>query len=113
MFFTLSLSLSLDCGQNITNQENGIITSPQYPNNYPANRQVCNWFIYASRPQHHIMVLFDYFEVEGEPIGRGCSGAVVRVWVNPKNTKPLELCGDKLANNSRQFISVANYIRIA
>ena len=57
---------SPDCGANITNQSNGIITTPNYPNSYIPNRQLCNWYINV-RPKHKVLLIFDVFIVEGEP----------------------------------------------
>lgn len=100
------------CGGNVTGSENGIITSPNYPNyHYNATRFVCDWFI-SVKPGHKVMLHFDVFSVEGEPVTRGCSGAVVRVWTNPSISKPVELCGEKLANGSKEFVSEDNVLRL-
>ena len=63
----------LECGGNITNQQNGIIHSPNFPEKYatsdlPVSIQ-CNWFIYA-QPNHKILMYFEEFEVEGKPNGK-------------------------------------------
>ena len=78
MFKRPSLTISLpslffpECGGNITNQENGIITSPNYPEKYSSSsgggNQQCNWFIHV-RPGHKIHIYFEEFEVEGKPSG--------------------------------------------
>nr|XP_027195182.1 uncharacterized protein LOC113789799 isoform X1 [Dermatophagoides pteronyssinus] len=99
-----------DCGGNFTNLENGIIQTPNYPNNYPAAMQVCNWFI-TVRPGSKVLLYFDEFSVEGDPPSRGCPGAIVRVWPN-LNQKPIELCGEKLNRRDKQYISENNVIRI-
>ena len=68
----LHTSLS-ECGGNITNLENGVITSPNFPEKYSdsgsstGNKQ-CNWFINA-KPKHRILLFFQDFEVEGKPQG--------------------------------------------
>lgn len=74
-------------------------------------RQVCNWII-TVKPKHRIVLHFDAFSVEGDPPSRGCSGAVVRVWTDPFSSKPIELCGDGLANASRMFLSKSNKLQL-
>ena len=53
--------------------------------------------------------------VEGDPAGRGCSAAVVRVWNNPNdhNSKAVELCGDSLTNKSKEILSSDNVLRLS
>lgn len=57
----------------------------------------------------------EQFLVEGDPAGRGCSAAVVRVWSNPSQTdlKPVELCGDSLSNSSKEILSADNVLRFS
>lgn len=64
----VSLLCSLDCGQNISNLDSGVITSPGYPSAYPPYRQICNWFI-TVRPKHKVLLFFEYFLIEGDPAG--------------------------------------------
>ncbi|XP_046913472.2 uncharacterized protein LOC124494340 isoform X1 [Dermatophagoides farinae] len=99
-----------DCGGNFTNLENGIIQTPNYPNNYPATMQVCNWFI-TVRSGSKVLLYFDEFSVEGDPPNRGCPGAIVRVWPD-LNQKSIELCGEKLNLRDKQYISDNNVMRI-
>ncbi|KPM04818.1 CUB domain-containing protein 10 [Sarcoptes scabiei] len=100
-----------NCGGNYTNQENGIIQTPNYPNNYPAVMQTCNWFIIVQTGSK-ILLHFDQFLIEGEPLSRGCSGGVVRVWPDI-DQRPIELCGEKLADDQKQYVSESNVLRIA
>lgn len=60
-----------DCGGNISSEDSGIITSPNFPKNYgtPTKYQAsksCNWFI-TVRPRYKILLIFEKFAVEGEP----------------------------------------------
>jgi len=149
-----------DCGQNITNQENGVITSPGYPFKYPPYRQICNWFI-TVRPKHKVLLFFEFFLIEGDPASkchhhllalvctvisltavgsitcvimasflafysnqhsfhhhhnhvtaRGCPGAVVRVW-QELSSPPIELCGEGLANETKEFVSSSEMLRVS
>lgn len=99
-----------DCGSNITGLENGIITSPNYPNGYLNHRQVCNWYI-TVRPRFKVLFHFETFLVEGDPKVRGCSGAVVRVWLD-LSQQPVELCGSELSNETSELISTTNMLKI-
>ncbi|XP_059082755.1 cubilin-like isoform X2 [Tigriopus californicus] len=115
-FFEETSVFGNECGGNITNLENGIISSPNYPEKYSestigGNTQ-CHWFIHV-RPNHKILVFFEEFEVEGEPSDRGCPAATLRVWPWKERDKtPLELCGDNLEHNS-QLLSETNVMRIS
>ena len=67
-----NFDLSAECGGNITNQENGVITTPNFPDKYSdsteaANHQ-CHWFIHVN-PGNRILLYFETFEVEGDPKG--------------------------------------------
>lgn len=103
-----TIFLCSDCGGNFTNLENGIITTPNYPGTYPAVRQVCNWFI-TVKPGNRILLHFEKFSVEGHQTERGCSGAVIRVW---RHDRPVELCGFHLSNDSTEYISDSNVLRV-
>jgi hypothetical protein len=109
-FLTAMTALG-DCGQNFTHQENGVITSPGYPSPYPPVRQICNWFV-TVRPKYKVLLFFEFFLIEGDPASRGCPGAVVRVW-NDLSSPPTELCGEGLANETREFISSNEMMRIS
>ena len=100
-----------DCGQNITHEENGIITSPGYPAPYPPFRQICNWYINV-KANHRILLFFEFFLIEGDPASRGCPGAVVRIWKDLASP-PIELCGEGLTNDTRQFISSTEMLRLS
>jgi len=87
-----------------------VITTPNYPNGYLAHRQVCTWYI-TVRPRYKVLLYFETFLVEGEPSSRGCSGAVVRVWLD-LSQQPVELCGSELNNETIQLISTTNLLKI-
>ena len=53
------------CGGFVTNLD-GEITSPNFPREYPNNKQ-CIWQIVAP-PQHKITIQFDKFELEGNEV---------------------------------------------
>lgn len=99
-----------DCGQVISGQEDGIITSPGFPARYEAVRQVCKWHI-TVRPNHRILLFFDSFVIEGDPFERGCPGAVVRIWQD-LGQPPLELCGE-IKNDTREIISSSTNMKLA
>ncbi|RWS07949.1 cubilin-like protein, partial [Dinothrombium tinctorium] len=102
-----------DCGENITNLSNGVIVSPQYPQPYPSQRQVCNWYI-TVKPRHKILLYFENFLIEGQMDERGCPAAVVRVW-RDFNQPPLEMCGNEneLTNETRELISATDMLKIS
>ncbi|XP_067137712.1 tolloid-like protein 2 isoform X3 [Centruroides vittatus] len=100
-----------DCGYNISGKETGIVTSPRFPDNYPSTRQVCNWYI-TVKPNHKVLLFFLYFLIEGDPIERGCSGAVMRIWKN-LSQPPIELCGEKINNDTQEIISASSMIKIS
>lgn len=66
IFLTLASTPFLGCGQNFTNSKNGVLSSPGYPKPYPANRQICNWYI-TVRPKHKVLLFFEFFLIEGDP----------------------------------------------
>ena len=63
---------TVECGGNITDKDNGLIMSPNYPEKYttsaPGGSFQCHWFIYV-KPKHKILLYFEDFEVEGKPNG--------------------------------------------
>ncbi|XP_037910464.1 tolloid-like protein 2 isoform X3 [Hermetia illucens] len=106
-----------DCGGNYSGQDSGIITSPNYPANYkgPAKNMAssaCNWYITA-RSGYKISINFEFFSVEGDPPGRGCAAAVLRLWTNLESeASPIELCGEKNADDWH-YISQGQSVRIS
>ena len=109
--FLPAMTVLGDCGQNFTNQENGVITSPGYPSPYPPVRQICNWFV-TVRPKYKVLLFFQFFLIEGDPKARGCPLAVVRVWKD-LSSPPTELCGEGLGNQTGEFISSNEMMRIS
>ncbi len=66
-----------ECGGNLTKLENGVITSPNFPEKYldsssDRGSRECHWFIHV-KPRHRILLYFDKFEVEGKPTGQSVS----------------------------------------
>jgi len=106
-----------DCGGNISNSENGVIKSPNYPEKYSSNDPSygslqCHWFIHVP-PGHKILLYFDDFEVEGNPAERGCPAAALRVWPwRTREKTPIELCGDTL-DTYKQILSETNVLKLS
>ncbi|XP_035440891.2 cubilin isoform X3 [Spodoptera frugiperda] len=114
--FEPAKSIFGDCGGNMSGAEWGVITSPNFPQNYeqpkngPASR-VCNWFVTA-RPGKRLLLNFEYFAVEGHLTERGCPAAVLRLWYESPGP-PLELCGEKAPGDRWQYLSSSNSIRLS
>ncbi|EEB14888.1 hypothetical protein Phum_PHUM333350, partial [Pediculus humanus corporis] len=94
----------------------GFKASPNFPLNYEGPgrglaSKTCNWFIKV-KPKHKILLYFEIFAVEGEPSGKGCPAAVVRLWTS-NDGMPLELCGEKTAEEKWEYISDSNTMRIS
>ncbi|XP_037074507.1 CUB domain-containing protein 2-like [Pollicipes pollicipes] len=101
-----------DCGRNISGTQDGVITSPDFPNTYPAKKsKVCHWYIHV-KPSRKILLFFDTFVVEGDRLSRGCPAAVVRVWQDLKSS-PIELCGDSLPEEVKQIVSTGRVMKIS
>lgn len=122
-----------DCGGNVSSLDYGVITSPNFPKDYgaPSKNQAsksCNWYVNV-RPKYKILLVFEKFAVEGEPLGegffirrifnvsnlsnisgRGCPAAVLRLW-NDLTSTPIELCGEKPITEKWQYISISNTMR--
>ncbi|XP_018580100.1 tolloid-like protein 1 [Anoplophora glabripennis] len=105
-----------DCGGNVSSLDYGVITSPNFPKDYgaPSKSQAsksCNWYVNV-RPKYKILLVFEKFAVEGEPLGRGCPAAVLRLW-NDLTSTPIELCGEKPITEKWQYISTSNTMRFS
>jgi len=115
--FKEALSPFGDCGGNITDAENGIIKSINFPEKYTSSgkefgSKVCHWFVYA-KPAHRVLLYFSEFEVEGNPGERGCPAAALRVWPWKDVARtPIELCGDSL-DQYKEIISDSNVLRLS
>ncbi|XP_074039057.1 cubilin isoform X2 [Leptinotarsa decemlineata] len=115
--FELAKSIFGDCGGNVSSLDYGVITSPNFPKDYgaPSKNQAsksCNWYV-TVRPKYKILLVFEKFAVEGDPSGRGCPAAVLRLW-NDLTSTPVELCGEKaLGDKSWQYISTSNAMRFS
>ncbi|XP_055680317.1 cubilin isoform X3 [Lutzomyia longipalpis] len=98
--FEAAKSVFGDCGGNYSGLDSGVITSPNFPANYhgPGKglaSRACNWYITA-RIGYKILLNFEMFSVEGDPAGRGCPAAVLRLWTFPESdAAPQEVCGEK------------------
>ncbi|ODN01954.1 Cubilin [Orchesella cincta] len=104
-----------ECGQNITQAQSGVLTSPKWPQKYdgPSKGEgsaTCNWYL-SVRPGSRVMLHFQNFAIEGEPTGRGCPAAAVRIWVDPDGV-PVELCGESLNVDNSQYVSARNLMRV-
>lgn len=80
--FEQSKTIFGDCGGNISNQDSGVIKSPNYPNNYEPllknqSSKSCNWFI-TVRPRYKVLMVFDKFAVEGDPVGKTYSILIIK-----------------------------------
>lgn len=102
-----------DCGGNVSNLNAGVIDSPNYPGNYDGpskglSSKTCNWFVQV-RPRHRILLYFVSFAVEGDPAIRGCSAAVMRLYMDGP---PIELCGEKGVADKWQYVTDTNTLKI-
>lgn len=114
--FETAKSIFGDCGGNMSSLEYGVISSPNFPNNYdgPTKGQaskICNWYV-SVKPRYKILISFERFAVEGDLVGRGCPAAVLRLWLNLAET-PRELCGEKTPSDKWQFLSDSNAVRLS
>ncbi|KAH8407152.1 hypothetical protein KR222_009554 [Zaprionus bogoriensis] len=117
-FFESAKSDAGDCGGNFSNEDSGIITSPNYPAGYKAPGRgmasnACNW-VMTARAGYKLSINFEQFGLEGDPAGRGCPAAVLRLWVNVDSDQPpVELCGEKPAIEQWHYISTGQTARIS
>ncbi|KAH8312721.1 hypothetical protein KR044_012542 [Drosophila immigrans] len=117
-FFESAKSDAGDCGGNFSNEDSGIITSPNYPAGYKAPGRgmasnACNW-VMTARAGYKLSINFEQFALEGDPAGRGCPAAVLRLWVNVDSDQPpVELCGEKPAIEQWHYISTGQTARIS
>ncbi|KYB29011.1 Cubilin-like Protein [Tribolium castaneum] len=114
--FETAKSIFGDCGGNVSNLDSGVITSPKFPGDYEGptkglSSKSCNWYV-SVRPGYKIMLNFERFAVEGDPVGRGCPAAVLRLWTD-LSTAPIELCGEKSPGDKWQYLSTSNAVRFS
>lgn len=69
--FETAKSIFGDCGGNVSSVEYGIISSPNFPDNYDGpGRSLasknCNWYV-SVRPAYKVLLSFERFAVEGDP----------------------------------------------
>lgn len=72
-FFESAKSDAGDCGGNFSNEDSGIITSPNYPAGYKAPGRgmasnACNW-VMTARAGYKLSINFEQFGLEGDPAG--------------------------------------------
>lgn len=72
--FETAKSIFGDCGGNVSSLDSGVITSPNYPGKYDGPGKIsasktCNWYV-SVRPKYKILVNFERFGIEGEPVGK-------------------------------------------
>lgn len=140
-FFESAKSDAGDCGGNFSNQDSGLITSPNWPAGYKAPGRgmasnACNWVMKA-RPGYKLSIHFEQFGLEGDPASksqsgvkmwnenwcnyyllfqpdRGCPAAVLRLWMNVDSDQPpLELCGEKPPVEQWHYTSTGQTARIS
>ncbi|CAH1099815.1 unnamed protein product [Psylliodes chrysocephalus] len=115
--FETSKSIFGDCGGNVSSLDSGVISSPNFPKDYeaPSKNQAsksCNWYI-SVRPKYKVLLVFEKFAIEGDPLGRGCPAAVLRLW-NDVSSTPIELCGEKaVTDKSWQYVSTSSTMRFS
>jgi len=73
-FFESAKSDVGDCGGNFSNEDSGIITSPNYPAGYKAPGRgmasmACNW-VMTARPGYKLSIHFEQFSIEGDPASK-------------------------------------------
>ncbi|XP_066549031.1 deleted in malignant brain tumors 1 protein [Amia ocellicauda] len=92
------------CGGYLTNSR-GLLTSPNYPGNYPSNAQ-CTWTIHASG-YSIIQLQFSYLMLETDA---SCQFDSVSVYDGPSTSYPLvgRLCGGR----TRMFNSTRNDLTV-
>ncbi|XP_037944623.1 uncharacterized protein LOC119677377 isoform X3 [Teleopsis dalmanni] len=116
-FFEAAKSDVGDCGGNFSNEDSGIILSPNYPGYKAPSKgmasMACNW-VMTARPGYKLSINFEIFSLEGDPANRGCPAAVLRLWVNVDSDQPpLELCGEKPPAEPWHYISTGQTARIS
>ncbi|XP_072386256.1 tolloid-like protein 1 isoform X2 [Diabrotica undecimpunctata] len=114
--FETAKSIFGDCGGNVSSVDSGVISSPNFPKDYeaPSKNQAsksCNWYI-TVRPKYKVLLVFEKFAIEGDPLSRGCPAAVFRLW-NDVSSTPIELCGEKGLNEKWQYVSTSNAMRFS
>ncbi|KAJ6637891.1 Cubilin [Pseudolycoriella hygida] len=116
--FEVAKSVFGDCGGNFSGLESGVIMSPNYPLKYDGPgkglaSRACNWYL-SARSGYKILMHFEFFHVEGDPEGRGCPAAVLRVWTAPDSEQaPFELCGERTAGLNWHYVSIGQSSRIS
>lgn len=63
-----------ECGTNVSSTENGVITSPNFPDNYDGpskglSAKTCNWYINV-KPKYKILLDFERLAIEGDPVSK-------------------------------------------
>ncbi|XP_046466404.1 cubilin [Neodiprion pinetum] len=83
-------SVNIQCGGRFTTPT-GVISSPNYPNNYPRNRN-CEWLIQMP-PNHHVNLTFTEFDVEHTG---NCTDDYVRIYDGSTRDAPIlgSYCGN-------------------
>ncbi|XP_043842607.1 deleted in malignant brain tumors 1 protein [Dromiciops gliroides] len=90
------------CG-GFLSQSSGIISSPNYPGNYP-NRADCVWDIEVSN-NYRVTIVFEYVQLEG-----GCNYDYIQVYDGPYQTSPLI---SRVCDGGRgSFTSTSNFMSI-
>lgn len=66
-----------DCQNRVLNDTTGVIESPNFPDQYPHNRN-CSWIIQAPLG-NNISMSFSHFEVEADIVGTACRNDFLEV----------------------------------
>ncbi|XP_068942361.1 cubilin [Petaurus breviceps papuanus] len=96
------------CGGELTGPS-GFFTSPEYPNNYPPNKE-CIWYI-RTAPGSSIQLTIEDFSVEYH---RNCRFDVLEVYGGPDFHSPrvAQLCSSRSRQNPLQVSSAGNSLTV-
>ncbi|KAM4028087.1 cubilin isoform 1-T1 [Anomaloglossus baeobatrachus] len=105
--FQLSWNIN-GCGADLSGP-NGTFTSPNYPNNYPNNRE-CIWYITTS-PGSSIQISIVDFNIEYHTT---CNFDVLEIYGGPELSSPrlAQLCTSRAPGNPLQVSSTGNAVTV-
>uniref|UniRef100_T1IVJ3 CUB domain-containing protein n=1 Tax=Strigamia maritima TaxID=126957 RepID=T1IVJ3_STRMM len=92
-----------DCGKNISDLEDGILSSPGYPETTATSGRYCNWYIYV-KPHHRVLLVFTDFALQEAAEDVGCPTSVIRIWKS-LDANPLEICGNRFVTAEKTTVS--------
>lgn len=98
----------LECG-GVLSGKNGIITSPNYPNNYPANSD-CEWIVQVS-PHHSIVLTLEELDMEEFfNCAMDYLEATEEIYHNSSIIKLFKKCGTLDINTNNTWRSLTNSV---